>query len=48
MNIEEIKKILYKTYNIEEEYGDEEKGCYVNDKWLSIENILKVLEKEML
>lgn len=45
MTIEEIKKILYKAYNIEEEYGDEEKGCYLNDKWLSIENIIKVLER---
>lgn len=45
MSIEEIKEILYRAYEIEEEYGDEEKGCYLNDKWLSIENILKVLER---
>lgn len=45
MTIEEIKKILYKAYNIEEEYWDQEKGCYLNDKWLSIENIIKVLER---
>ena len=43
--IEEIKDILYKAYDIEEEYGDEEKGCYVNDKWLSIEFIIKILER---
>lgn len=43
MSIEEIKEMLYKAYEIEEEYGDEEKGCYLNDKWLSIENIIKVL-----
>ena len=47
MSIEEIKKILYKVYQIDEEYGDEEKGCYLNDKWLSIENIIKILEKEL-
>lgn len=45
MSIEEIKKILYKVYQIDEEYGDEEKGCYLNDKWLSIENIIKALER---
>ncbi len=45
MSIEEIKEILYRAYDIDEEYADEEKGCYVNDKWLSIENILKVLER---
>ncbi len=45
MTIEEIKEILYRAYDIDEEYADEEKGCYVNDKWLSIENILKVLER---
>ena len=46
-NIEEIKRILYKFYDIDEEYGDDEKGCYLNDKWLSIKNILEVLEKEI-
>lgn len=45
MSIEEIKEILYKVYQIDEEYGDEEKGCYLNDKWLSIENIIKALER---
>lgn len=45
MNIEEIKEILYRAYQIEEEYGDEERGCYLNDKWLSIENILEILER---
>lgn len=43
--IEEIKKILYKAYRIEEKYGDEEKGCFINDRWLSVENILRYLER---
>lgn len=47
MSIEEIKDILYKAYDIDEEYGDDEKGGYLNDKWLSIKNILEVLEKEL-
>lgn len=45
MTIEEIRKILYKAYRIEEQYGDEEKGCFVNDRWLSIENIIRYLER---
>ena len=44
MTIEEIKERLYEVYEIEEEYNDEEKGCYINGRWLSIENIIKALE----
>lgn len=45
MDIQEIKNILYRYYEIEEDYDDENKGCYLNDKWLSINNIIKLLEK---
>ena len=45
MTLEEIKEILYRAYEIDEEYGDEERGCYLNDKWLSIKNILEALEE---
>ena len=40
MSLKEIKEIL-KNY-----YGDIEAGCYINNKWLSIKEILKILEKE--
>lgn len=45
MTIEEIRKILYKAYRIDEKYCDDEKGCYLNDRWLSIQNILMYLER---
>lgn len=45
--IEEIKEILYRAYDIEEEYRDDELGGFLNGKWLSIKNILEVLEKEI-
>lgn len=41
MTIEEIKQILINYY------GDIERGCYVNGKWLSVEEIIKLLEKNM-
>ncbi len=44
MNIDEIKNILYKYYQVDDE--DAEKGCYINGKWLSIKNIIDIL-KEM-
>lgn len=47
MSIEEIKEILYRAYDIDEEYGEEERGCYVNGKWLSIKDILEILEEEL-
>ena len=45
MSIEEIKEILYRAYRIDENYDDEEKGCFINDKWLSIGNILRYIER---
>lgn len=45
MSIDEIKEILYSYYDIDEEYADDEKGCYLGGKWLSIKNIIEILEK---
>lgn len=45
LSIDEIKEILYKYFDIDEDYGDDEKGCYLGGKWLSIGEIIKVLEK---
>lgn len=45
MNIEEIKDILYKYYEVDEEYADGERGCYVNGYWLSINQIIEILER---
>ena len=42
-NDDETSKLEYMFS--EEWYVDEEKGCYLNDKWLSIKNILEVLER---
>lgn len=39
MSIEEIKEILIKYYD------DEDKGCFVNGRWLSINAIIEILEK---
>lgn len=47
MNIEEIKEILYKAYDIDEENGDADRGCYVNGSWLSIESVIETLKEEM-
>ena len=33
------------TSHIDEDYGDDERGCYLGGKWLSIREIIKVLEK---
>lgn len=43
--VEEIKELLYKAYDIDEEYADDELGAFLNGKWLSIKNILEVLER---
>ena len=45
MTIEEIKEILFNAYEIEDDY-DEQCGCFVNGKWLSIKDIIDILEKE--
>lgn len=45
LSIDEIKEILYNYFDIDEEYADDEKGCFINGKWLSIGEIIKVLEK---
>lgn len=47
MTLEEIKKALYEAYDIEEGYSDDELGAFLNGKWLSIKNILEVLEEAM-
>jgi len=47
ISLEEIKEILYRAYRIEEQYDDEEKGCFVNDRWLSIANVIRYLERGM-
>ena len=47
MNINEIKEILYRYYEVEEQYADGERGCYVNGYWLSINEIINILEKEI-
>lgn len=44
MSIDEIKEILYSYYDIDEEYADDEKGAFINGKWLSIKDIIEVLE----
>lgn len=46
MELEEIKNILYRAYEVESIY-DGECGCYVNGYWLSIDSILEILKKEM-
>lgn len=46
LTIEEIKEILFNAYDIEN--GDDynaECGCYVGGKWLSVNDILELLEK---
>ena len=45
MSIEEIKRALYEHYEIDEKYADDEKGCFINGEWLSIREILEILEK---
>jgi len=39
MSIEEIKEILINYYE------DTDKGCFINGKWLSIDEIIKVLKR---
>lgn len=45
--IEKIKNILYTYFDIEEDFDDNNKGCYINGKWLSIKNILEILEEKL-
>lgn len=44
MSIDEIKDILYRYYDIDE---DGDKGCYVNGNWLSINEIINILEERL-
>jgi len=43
MELERIKEILYNYYEIEDDY-DAQSGCYINNTWLSINEILDVIE----
>lgn len=46
MNIDEIKEVLMNYYDIEDENDyDFECGCYINGKWLSLKDIIKIIEK---
>ena len=47
MSIEEIKELLYKHYDIDEEYGEDEVGCFINGKWFSIKNVLQVIKENL-
>jgi hypothetical protein len=42
--IDEIKEILYQAYNIEDE-SDGEYGCFINGKWLSINDIIEAIDR---
>jgi hypothetical protein len=44
LTIEEIKEILYRAYDIDEDYGADA-GCFINGNWLSIEAIIETIEK---
>ena len=44
LSIDEIKEILYNYYNVEDDY-DAECGCYVNGNWISVADVLRVLER---
>ena len=44
--IEEIKEILMEHYDIEEDDTySMESGCYINRQWLSIQEILDILDR---
>ena len=46
MEIEEIKEILMDHYGIESDNDyDYECGCYINQEWLSISEIINILER---
>lgn len=46
MSIEDIKVLLFKYYDIENENDyNYERGCYVGGYWLSIEKIIEILER---
>lgn len=46
MDIEEIKEILMNHYGIESENDyDYECGCYINGEWLSISDVIYLLER---
>lgn len=44
MELERIKEVLYNYYEVEDGY-DAQCGCYVNGNWLSVEDVLDVIEK---
>lgn len=46
LSIDEIKEILIEHYGLEDENDyDYECGCYINGKWLSISEIVDILNK---
>lgn len=46
MSIEEIKEILYRAYDIDDEDDyTKECGCFVNGVWLSIKDVLDILKE---
>lgn len=48
MNIDEIKEVLMAYYDIEDEDDyDFECGCYINGKWLSLKDIIDIIERNM-
>ena len=46
MSIEEIKEKLFNAYDIDDEDDHSyECGAYLNGEWLSIKNIIEILER---
>lgn len=46
MALEDIKKMLFSVYGITSENDNTKKqGCYINGKWLSIENVIKIIRQ---
>lgn len=44
MELEDIKNVLYEYYEIESD-SEAEIGCYINGKWLSIADVLEIIER---
>jgi hypothetical protein len=45
-NFEEIKKALCRYYRLENEKDCRaEQGCYLNGRWLSIKNVIEIIEQ---
>lgn len=48
MELEDIKEALYNYYEIEDDEDyNVDCGCFINGKWLSIEDVLKIIKDNM-